>query len=111
MVAKTTGLGAEIIKNRNKIGRLNFVMFSGRYVERRERTLNEIDILVVGEVVLPELAALIRAEEGRVKREINYTLMTPEEFQFRKRRKDPFLLEILSGTRIMIVGSEEDLIA
>ena len=111
MVAKTTGLGAEIIKNRNKIGRLNFVMFSGRYVERRERTLNEIDILVVGEVVIPELAALIRAEEGRVKREINYTLMTPEEFQFRKRRKDPFLLEILSGTRIMIVGSEEDLIA
>lgn len=111
MVAKTTGLGAEIIKNRNKIGKLNFVMFSGRYVERRETKQNEIDILVVGEVVLPELAALIRAEEARAKREINYTVMTPEEFQFRKRRKDPFLLEILAGTRIMIVGSEEDLIA
>src|SRR4030067_3256570 len=29
IVSKTTGLGSEIIANRNKAGKLNFVMFSG----------------------------------------------------------------------------------
>jgi hypothetical protein len=111
MIAKTTGLGAEIIKNRNKIGKLSFVMFSGKFVQKAERKPNEVDILIVGEVVMPEVAALIKAEEGKIKKELNYTVMTPEEFQFRKRRKDPFLVEILSGTRVMIIGDEDELVS
>jgi hypothetical protein len=69
-----------------------------------------VDVLVVGEVVLPELAALIRAEEEKRGQEINYTVMTPEEFIFRKRRRDPFLLGILGGPRVMIIGEEEELV-
>jgi len=111
MIAKTTGLGAEVIKNRNKIGKLNFVMFSGKFVQKAERKPNEVDILMVGEVVMPEVAALIKAEEGKIKKELNYTVMTPEEFQFRKRRRDPFLMEILSGTRVMIIGDEDELVS
>ena len=111
MMAKTTGLGEEILRNRKKIGRLQYVMFSGKFVEKKERKPNEVDILVVGEIVLPEMAALVKAEESRLSREINYTVMTPEEFQFRKRRRDPFLLEILAGMRIMIIGDEEGLVS
>lgn len=111
MIAKTTSLGLEIIKNRNRLGKVDFVMFSGKFTEKIERKPNEVDILVVGEVVLPELSALIKAEEVKVKREINYTVMNPEEFQFRKKRRDPFLIEVLSGTRIMVIGTEEGLIS
>jgi len=110
-VAKTTGLGREIILNRNKIGKLNSVMFSGRFVRRKEKKKDEdVDILVVGEVVLPELAALIRKEESKRNKEINYTVMSKDEFEFRKKRRDPFLLGVLSGSRVMIVGDEEDLV-
>src|SRR3972149_3382602 len=69
----------------------------------------DVDILVVGDVVLPELAALIRLEESKKNREINYTVMSREEFDFRKKRRDPFLLGILAGSRVMIIGDEEDL--
>jgi len=31
-----------------------------------------------------------------------------EEFDFRKTRRDPFIMEILYGSRVMIVGSEEE---
>lgn len=112
IVAKGTGLGAEIINNRRKIGTLSFVMFSGKFARRIERKKeDEVDILVVGEVVLPELATLIRMEESKRGHEINYTVMVREEFDFRKRRRDPFLLGILSGSRLMIVGDEQDLVA
>jgi len=36
--------------------------------------------------------------------------MTENEFMFRKTRRDPFLLNILSTSRIMVVGDEEGLV-
>jgi hypothetical protein len=111
IVAKQTGLGAEIIANRAKIGKINFTMFSGKFVRRKSRRRDDdVDILVVGEVVLPELAALVRKEESKRGKEINYTVMSREELDFRKKRRDPFLLGILSGSRVMVIGDEEELV-
>ncbi|KKU09070.1 MAG: Transcriptional regulator [Candidatus Woesebacteria bacterium GW2011_GWB1_45_5] len=112
MVAKTTGLGKAVIDNKNKIGKASFVMFSGKFVRMKDRRRDDdVDILIVGEVVLPELASIIRAEESKRGKEINYTVMSREEFDFRKKRRDPFLQGILAGSRVMIVGDEEDLVA
>ena len=111
VVAKTTGLGADMIESRKRIGKTAFVMFSGRFARRKKRKKeDEVDILVVGDVVLPEIAAIIRKEESKRGHEINYTVMGREEFDFRKKRRDPFLLGILSGSRVMIIGDEEDLV-
>ena len=111
IVAKTTGLGSGFIENKSKIGKVSFVMFSGKFVRLKERKReDDVDILLVGEVVLPELASIIRVEESKRNREINYTVMSREEFDFRKKRRDPFLGGILSGSRVMIVGDEEDLV-
>lgn len=112
MVAKTVGLGATLIQNKSKIGKISFIMFSGRFARNKKRRRDdEVDILVVGEVVMPELAALIRVEESKRGNEINYTVMSREEFDFRKKRRDPFLLGILAGSRTMIIGDEEDLVS
>lgn len=110
MVAKTTGIGQAIVKNKTKLGKISFVLFAEKFVKRLSRGREEVDILMVGEVVLPELAAIVRAEEAKRETEINYTVMTKEEFEFRKRRRDPFLVGILSGARVMIIGEEEDLV-
>jgi Fe2+ or Zn2+ uptake regulation protein len=111
MVAKTMGLGKQLIENRNKIGKVSFIMFSGKFVRFKDRKRDEdVDILVVGDVVLPELASLIRVEESKRNREINYTVMGRDELDFRKKRRDPFLLGILAGSRVMIIGDEEDLV-
>ncbi|OGM14965.1 hypothetical protein A3A76_05575 [Candidatus Woesebacteria bacterium RIFCSPLOWO2_01_FULL_39_23] len=111
IVAKSVGLGKEIIVNKTKIGKVSFVMFSGRFARRKDRKREDsVDILVVGEVVLPELAALIRREESKRGKEINYTVMSRDELDFRKKRRDPFLLGILAGSRVMIIGDEEDLV-
>jgi len=112
MVAKTTGLGLQIISSKKKIGKVNYVMFSGQFTRYKDpQKDDEVDILVVGDVVLPELATLIRVEESKRGREINYTVMSREELEFRKKRRDPFLLGILSGSRVMIIGDEEGLVS
>ena len=109
--AKTVGLGGEIIKNRIKLGKIKYAMFSGKFVRKIEKTAEEVDFLMIGTVVLPELALLVRNEENRIGKEINYTVMTEEEFDFRKSRRDPFLLSILSGSRVMLLGDEESMLS
>lgn len=111
LVAKATGIGFSIRKNRGKVGRINYVMFSGEFVRHLERSNPEqVDVLVVGDVVLPELASIIKEEETRRKQEINYTPIAREEFEFRKSRRDPFILGILTGSRVMIIGNEHEFV-
>lgn len=109
IMAKTRGLGADILKNRMKLGKVRYIVFSGRFVRRTPKIdPDQVDITVVGDVVLPELALLIRAEEARRTEEINYTVMTDEEFDFRKKRRDPFIVSILKGARVIVIGDEEE---
>ncbi len=110
IVSKETGLGAEIIKNRNRIGKITFCVFSDKFVRKQERKEDEVDILVVGNIVMVELASLVKSEEEKRGKEINYTVMTDEEFSFRKKRRDPFLLDILNGAKVMLLGDEAELV-
>lgn len=109
--SKTLGIGDGIIKNRVKLGRIKYAMFSGKFSRRLPKGPEDVDLLVVGAVVLPELALLVREEEKRLDTEINYTVMTEEEFDFRKKKRDPFILSILYGSRVMLIGDEETLLS
>ena len=111
LVGKTSGLGGDIIKQKAKLGKIKYAMISGRYLKGLEKkSQTDVDLLLVGTVVLPELGSIVKAEEARRDVELNYTAMTEEEFQFRKSRRDPFVLSVVSGSRIMVLGDEEDLL-
>jgi len=110
LVVKTSGLGADLVRNKNKIGRIKFANLSTNFIKHKSAKQTEVDLLVVGEIVLPQLAIVVKNSETKIKREINYTAMSKEEFKFRKNRRDPFIMDILFGSRIMIIGNEEDLL-
>lgn len=110
LVAKSTGIGEALIKNRHKLGRVHIVMLSGRFVRHEPRSSpEEVDLLIVGDVNLNELASIVRSEETRRGQTINYTPMSEDELKFRRTRRDPFLLGILTNSRVMIIGSDLDL--
>lgn len=110
LIHKTQGLGKALIENRGKLGKVKFLMFSGRFIRGVSHESNDVDILVVGTVVLPELSQLVRIEEERRKTEINYTVMSEAEFAFRKRRRDPFVSRVIGGSRAMIIGDEDEMV-
>ncbi len=111
IVSKETGLGKQLIESKSKLGKVSYIMFSGRFSRGKSRKKDdEVEILVVGDIVLPELAAIVRVYESKLGRDINYTVMSREELDYRKKRRDPFLLGILTASRTMIIGDEEELI-
>lgn len=109
--SKTRGLGGDIIKNRVKLGKIKFAMLSGKFARGIRENPEDVDLLVVGTVVVQELAVIVRSEEEKRKHEVNYTVMSEEEFLFRKRRRDPFITSIIYGSRVMLIGDEEQLLA
>ena len=110
MINKSVGLGGGILRNRGKIGKIKYAMLSGSFVRGKSYTQNDVDLFVVGNIILPELGSIVREEEARRNREINFTPMAEEEFNFRKSRRDPFVMNILSKPRVMLIGDEEEMV-
>jgi len=111
LVNKTSNLGGAIIQNRHKLGKINYACLSGKFVRFRPRNEDDVDLLIVGQVVMPQLASLVRSEETRREREINYTVMTKDEFEFRKRRNDSFINKILRTSKVVLIGDEDTLVS
>lgn len=111
MMNKVGGLGGEIIQNRAKLGKVKFVFLSGGFVRGKTPGAKDVELLVVGTIVLPELTSLVKQEEVKRNREINYTVLAEEEYKFRVTRRDPFILDVLERPRIMLIGDEEALLA
>ena len=110
LMSKSYDLGGDMLKNRNKIGKIKYAMFSGRFIRHMPHDSDKVDLLIVGQVNQMELNTLLHAEEQKRGHEINYTIMTEEEFLFRKRRRDPFIVDILNSGRVMLIGDEEEML-
>lgn len=110
IIAKASGLGGDIIHERNRLGKIKFAALTNGFIWRRSVGPADVDLLVVGNVVLPQLAALVKKAEDAIGREVNYTVMSEDEFTFRKRRKDPFVSGILERIGVVLIGDEEELV-
>ncbi len=110
LVAKSTGIGGNILKAKLKLGKLKFVFISTRFLQGSPAGSEDVDLLLVGQVILPELQAIVADEQVKREAEINYSYMDETEFQFRVRRRDPFILRVLVQPKIMLIGQEEDLL-
>jgi len=106
---KTDRLAVTIKKQLPKIGKTKFIALSMKFSKRQVIKEGEIYLLVVGTIVIPELAAIVAEEEKQLGRDINYTAMNEEEFAFRKKNNDPFIWRFLKQPKIMLVGTEDEL--
>jgi len=112
LVKKSNGFGKALIKSRQKIGDIKFLIFTSRLLYPSPASSSpEVDFLAVGELVLPEIGALVRQEEKALGREINYAVLSLKDFTFRKKNRDPFVLQILFDRYLLIIGQAADLAA
>lgn len=110
MVAKTTGLGGNIVKSRQRLGKIKYAFISTKFLQGTPAEQSDVDLLIVGQIILPELQALVADEQSRREAEINYSYMDEAEFTFRVRRRDPFILRVLLQPKVILIGDEEQLL-
>jgi len=106
---KTGCLPGLVYNNLSKIGKVKFITLSTKFAKKTAIKEDEIDLLFIGTIVVPEVASIVDEAEKDFGREINYTVMTEDEFIFRKKNNDPFIWRFLKQPKIMLIGNEEEL--
>ena len=111
LVAKSTGVGRYIIKNRSKLGFVKFAFVSQKLLRGQKRDPEEVDLMIVGKTIMPQVSLLIKSIEKMLSTELNYSCMTEEEFEYRKSLRDPFIIKVLLQPRITLIGDEIQLLS
>jgi len=90
-----------LVQELEKEGTVDYLAFTGRFVERSNLPT---DIIVVGSIDPTVLQKAVAQFEGELGHEINYTLLTKEEFLYRRQVTDRFLMSILEGDNIVTIN-------
>lgn len=109
ILLKTVGASEILGQDISSLRDIRAAFIYGSYARGDAGPDSDIDMIVIGTVNEDALIMAVREIEKRLKREINYVLMTSDEFQSRKERGDPFISNVLKEEKIMLVGEESEL--
>ncbi|MFH1310735.1 MAG: nucleotidyltransferase domain-containing protein [Candidatus Omnitrophota bacterium] len=104
IVLKTVGAVGLLKQALSKVKGIKAAFIYGSFARNQERAGSDIDLLIVGKVDEDVLLKGINAAEKLLKREINYTIFSREEFLKKKKAKDAFIKELLASQKIFLVG-------
>ena len=107
---KTDTLPSLIYQNLTKLGKLKFIAVSFNFAKRKPIKEDEVYVFIVGTIVVPEITKIVSESEKEFGWEMNYTVMTEDEFIFRKKNNDPFVWRFLKQPKIMLVGAEDEFV-
>lgn len=80
----------------------------GSFAKNEADAASDIDLLLMGEPEQLRLAAEIRKAEKKLRREINYTVFTPQELNRRLGEGDAFVTDIWNGKRVELIKPGKD---
>lgn len=109
LVHKTFGLGLSLVKNKEKVGKIKLIIYSQDFLNNVTKKDSNVDLIIVGEVVLREIEPLIKKDEERRNREINYMVMNRSELQLRKQKRDPILVDFFLRAPVVIIGRPQEI--
>lgn len=83
-------------------GNISYLALAGFFVNEKNAPT---DVFVVGRIAREKATAVIRAFEREVGREINFTIMTPQDYKYRREVTDRFLYSLLEARKVVVVDT------
>jgi predicted nucleotidyltransferase len=110
LVLKTSG-AADVLRAALKPleARIRAAFVFGSVAKGEPRADSDIDLLVIGDVTLRELVSALGQAQRRLGREVNPTIYTPGEFAEKAAKGQPFVRNVLSGPKLLVIGDEHEL--
>ncbi len=107
VVLKTSGL-ADLLADALKGGEIRVAFIFGSVAKGTVNAESDIDLMVIGKIGLRKLTTLLSGITDDIGREINFHVLSEEEYGNRLKSKDHFVTHVLKGSKIYIVGTEDD---
>jgi predicted nucleotidyltransferase len=109
LVLKTIGVFGEIKSALGTLPGIKHAFIFGSYARGEENAQSDIDLMIVGNVDIEKIDERMAELEKKVGRSINYLTFDSREFSRKRKKKDGFIMEVLKGKKIMLVGDEKHL--
>ncbi|CAN5388354.1 hypothetical protein BH09PAT4_BH09PAT4_08450 [soil metagenome] len=97
---KTKAIKNDVIDSLKPLGKVDLALYTGWFT--RDESAG-IDLLIVGDVNTHALDKYITELEKKEGREIRYTVLTTQEFAYRRQIKDRFVATILEAKKQVLV--------
>lgn len=110
LVAKTFGIGDFLRTAFVPCStRIHVALIYGSVARGEHHATSDVDVLIVGDVLLSELEDAFRDVETRIARPVSATVMGLPEFVKRKKANDNFMHKVLAGPKIFLIGDAAQL--
>jgi predicted nucleotidyltransferase len=107
VVLKTEGVSRTLRDRLGDLKGITCMFIYGSFASGTAGAESDIDLFIVGDVEEEWIIGAVRTAEQDLMREINYTLMSENEYQARQQRKDPFVMNVLSAPRVILAGCHD----
>jgi len=106
IVRKTVGLGETLRHVIEPLStKIELAYVYGSLAQGQERSDSDVDLMIVGDVSLREIAPLLTEAQRAIRREISPTLYRSEEYA-ETLKDDSFVRRVHDGPRIVLIGGD-----
>jgi hypothetical protein len=90
----------DLFRQAEKLAPTKLVVLTGVFVGKPRV---ETDLLIVGKITTKKLNKFLELAEKYAEQEINFTVFTPQEFDYRKIMNDRFLKNVLENNPVIVI--------
>jgi predicted nucleotidyltransferase len=109
IVRKTIGIEGVLKEAISKIKGIKAAFIYGSVAKNTERADSDVDLFLLGEIDEDQLIRQLNQIEKTIKRDVNYTIFSLDEYKKKKKEEDSFIVSLLNNSKIMLMGSKNDL--
>ena len=106
---KTEGIVKALKESFEDKKKIDFAFIYGSYAKGEETTSSDIDLMVLGDIQSKKLSKILSGVKESLQREINFVVISMNEFINRINDDDNFINSVIKEPRIMILGSVDEL--
>ncbi|MCF7849117.1 MAG: hypothetical protein K9M45_09720 [Kiritimatiellales bacterium] len=90
---------------------IDYAFVFGSVARSEEKAHSDIDVMMIGDLSLRKVSGLIGSLTDILEREINPHVQSLEEFRTRWERGDAFVLNVVLGKKLYIIGDGDEFIS
>ncbi len=109
IILKTVGAGDLLRGSLKDLEGIDVAFIFGSFAEGEADADSDLDIMLIGNLDVARITPVIAKIEERLDRDVNYVLLTQEDWESRRRDEDPFVTNVRDAKKIMLIGTLDDL--
>ena len=110
LLRKTAGL-VDVVRSalQPHAARIDAAFIYGSLAAGAESSRSDVDVMILGDLPFGEAVKALAPAQGALRREVNPTVMKPEDFRRKRARKDGFVSTVWKAPKLWLIGSENEL--